>query len=76
MGLPEVMPADAESQVSIYRKYSNELFEDNKKMLSTIEELRAKLSQTLSERDKYKMKWEIEVERYNDLIEKVMEKIR
>lgn len=75
MGLPEVMPADAESQVSIYRKYSNELFEDNKKMLSTIEELRAKLSQIFSERDKFKMKWEIECERYNDLIEKVMDKI-
>jgi len=73
--LPDAMPADAESQVSIYRQYAADLKMELEKCKSELFELKANYKRCYEERAEYKLKWNIETERYNDLIEKMMDKL-
>ena len=39
------------------------------------EDFRLRFNKVILERDNYKMKWEIECERFNDLMEKIVDKV-
>lgn len=73
--LPNAMPAEPEAQVSIYRQYAAELKMELDKKNSELFELKTNYKRACEQSASYKLKWEIECDRYETLVEKLLDKV-
>lgn len=73
--LPSVMPAEPEHQVSVFRQYAADLKMELEKKNSELFELKAHYKRACEQSASYKLKWEIECDRYEALVEKLLDKV-